>query len=101
METEIRGLSLDPDDHSAPFAPVTNLDGAVALDYSSQDNMVYFSQVKARKISKFNVNNPGAVQDIAAHSNVSGHCLSIYNLSKKIMLIQVITCTALFSIDVW
>uniref|UniRef100_A0A2C9KAN0 EGF-like domain-containing protein n=1 Tax=Biomphalaria glabrata TaxID=6526 RepID=A0A2C9KAN0_BIOGL len=51
-ETEIYSLSLDPDSTSNPIPTISDLQGAVAVDYDAHENYIYFSQVNSKKISR-------------------------------------------------
>ncbi|KAJ7345670.1 hypothetical protein JRQ81_001620, partial [Phrynocephalus forsythii] len=44
LENALRGMHLDPDNHSPPFRTVNVLRTAVALDYDSVNNIIYFTQ---------------------------------------------------------
>ena len=73
METELRGLHLDPDVTSAPFSPLTGLQGATALDFDYADGMIAFSQIVGQKLSTMRVNDPqGSLADLVVHSNSTG-----------------------------
>lgn len=44
LENGLRSIHLDPENHSPPFRPVNLLRTAVALDYDSTNNVIYFTQ---------------------------------------------------------
>ncbi|XP_069472259.1 low-density lipoprotein receptor-related protein 2 isoform X2 [Ambystoma mexicanum] len=44
LETSLRSLYMDPENHSPPFAPVNVFRTAVALDYDGADNRIYYTQ---------------------------------------------------------
>ncbi|XP_069081387.1 low-density lipoprotein receptor-related protein 2 [Pleurodeles waltl] len=44
LETSVRSLHLDPENHSPPFAPMNVFRTAIALDYDSADNRIYYTQ---------------------------------------------------------
>ncbi|KAK7507961.1 hypothetical protein BaRGS_00000926, partial [Batillaria attramentaria] len=71
-ETEIQSLSLDPDTTSAPIPSITNLRGAVAVDFDSQENYIYFSQVTAKKISRVRKGSNEIEDLIAVNKNSTG-----------------------------
>lgn len=72
-ETEIQSLSLDPDTTSAPIPTITNLQGAVAVDFDSEANYIYFSQVTAKKISRVKKGSDKVEDLITSLSNSSKH----------------------------
>lgn len=78
METEVRSLNLDPSVHSQPFKPITKLQGAVAIDYDYVDKKIFFTQIKARKLSQFTIGSP-TIQEIEVHKNSKGllHCVKV------------------------
>ncbi|XP_019378305.1 PREDICTED: low-density lipoprotein receptor-related protein 2 [Gavialis gangeticus] len=43
-ENALRSIHLDPENHSPPFRPLNVLRTAVALDYDSTNNRIYFTQ---------------------------------------------------------
>ncbi|XP_041374759.1 low-density lipoprotein receptor-related protein 2-like [Gigantopelta aegis] len=69
-ETEIRSLSLDPSDGSLPIPTITGLHGAVAVDFDSVDNYIYFSQVGQKKISRVKKGET-TVEDLISQGNSS------------------------------
>ncbi|XP_071103874.1 low-density lipoprotein receptor-related protein 2-like [Haliotis cracherodii] len=69
-ETEIRGLSLNPDDGTLPIPTITGLKGAVAVDFDVKENYIYFSQVGEKKISRV-IKGETVVEDLVAKSNLS------------------------------
>ena len=73
MENELRSLHLDPNVTSAPFAPLTGLRGATALDYDYADGTIVFSQVDGQRLSTMRASDPqGSVADLVVHSNSTG-----------------------------
>ncbi|XP_013407657.1 low-density lipoprotein receptor-related protein 2-like [Lingula anatina] len=81
MTSEIRSLHLNPDDHSQPFMPITNLEGAVGLDFDYSTGTIYFTQVRGRKLSKVDLSNTGQVSDFVAHANrtIDGTTQELYS----------------------
>ena len=77
MSNEILSLHLDPTVTSRPFPPITGIKGGVALDFDYKDNIIFFSQVKDKKLSKVNMAATAkGIEDFAANSNASGEvCL--------------------------
>ena len=71
MEDELRSLHLDPNVTAQPFAPVSGLDGAVAVDFDYADQAVFVTQVKGRKISRYDV-GPKQIRDFMVHENSTG-----------------------------
>ncbi len=45
VESELRSVHLDPGTHSQPWRPITDLQGAVALDFDYADKKIFFTQV--------------------------------------------------------
>ena len=45
VESELRSVHLDPGTHSQPWRPITDLQGAVALDFDYADQKIFFTQV--------------------------------------------------------
>ncbi|CAH1789469.1 unnamed protein product [Owenia fusiformis] len=68
VETEIRSLHLDPDDHGEPFAPITDLGKAVGIDFDYSDRYLYFSQVRADKLSRYSLDSKD-VYDLLVKEN--------------------------------
>ncbi|XP_041433100.1 low-density lipoprotein receptor-related protein 2 isoform X2 [Xenopus laevis] len=69
LESSIRSLLLDPEDHSPPFPPVNVFRTAVALDYDSLDNRVYFTQSSGAgrsQISYFSLSSPNGPRTTVA-----------------------------------
>ena len=71
METELRSLHLDPSVRGQPFAPITNLRGAVAIDYDYADKKIFFTQIKARNLSQFEIDTRN-IRNIDTHENSKG-----------------------------
>ncbi len=71
MGSEIRSIHLDPTVTSQPFPPIGGLQGAVGLDYDYSSATMYFSQTKAKKISKISIGSQTIV-DIAVNENSTG-----------------------------
>lgn len=82
-ESEVITLSLDPNSLSAPVNPVTNLSGAVAVDFDYENNHVYFSQVLGRKLSRFTVGSD-QVTDIVDTVNIT--CKYLLQDCKNVQL---------------
>eukprot|EP00079_Xenopus_tropicalis_P011186 XP_002936802.2 PREDICTED: low-density lipoprotein receptor-related protein 2 isoform X2 [Xenopus tropicalis] len=69
LEGSIRSLLLDPENHSPPFPPVNVFRTAVALDYDSLDNRVYFTQSSGAgrsRISYFSLSSPSGPRTTVA-----------------------------------
>ncbi|XP_029461540.1 low-density lipoprotein receptor-related protein 2 isoform X2 [Rhinatrema bivittatum] len=61
LETSLRSLHLDPENHSPPFRTVDVFRTAVALDYDSMDNRIYYTQSAGAgrsRISYINLYSP-------------------------------------------
>ena len=73
----MRSIHLDPSVRSQPFAPITGLEGAVALDYDYVDKRIFFSQVKAHKLSQFRIESV-ALTNLDIHNNSRGDVIKFY-----------------------
>ena len=61
-------MSLDPDLTSAPVPSVSELEGAVALDFDANSSYIYFSQVAAKKISRVKIGT-NKVEDLIINNS--------------------------------
>ncbi|XP_076440226.1 low-density lipoprotein receptor-related protein 2-like [Babylonia areolata] len=80
-ESEIQSLSLDPNTTSAPIPSITDLRGAVALDFDANDNYIYFSQVTAKKISRVK-KGTNQIEDLITVSNSSGNSRFVHEITS-------------------
>lgn len=72
LENAVRSLHLDPENHSPPFQTVNVFRTAVALDYDSVNNVIYFTQSSpagAGKISYLNIYSGTRRPTIVASGN--------------------------------
>ena len=67
----VQTLTLDGNETTIrqAFQPVTNLNGATALDFDAATNTIYFSQVAGKKISKVTGPSWNQVVDIVSKAD--------------------------------
>lgn len=83
LDDSLRSLRFDPKDYSQPFPAISVERMAVALDYDSIDNRIYFTQLLPSgkgQISYINLNSRSSPPTVV----VSGKCtLSVAYLGKR------------------
>ena len=83
LDNSLRSLRFDPKDYSQPFPAISVEKMAVALDYDSIDNRIYFTQLLSSgkgQISYVNLNSRSSPPTVV----VSGKCtLSIAYLARR------------------
>ena len=75
-ETEILSISLNRTLKSSPIPPIRNLSGAVGIATDFNDNMIFFSQVGVKQLSKFIPGNMSEYENLTEVNNTNGkNCL--------------------------
>ncbi|KAF7275687.1 hypothetical protein GWI33_011368, partial [Rhynchophorus ferrugineus] len=59
--TEIRSISIFPEDTTLPFAPIGNLTNVVGIDFDYQNDVLLFTQIRPwARIAKMHATKPDA-----------------------------------------